>query len=68
MEYMIGGDLAHLLKSFGCFEVDMACFYIAEITLALEYLHSHGIVHRWVWSETVIAFWYEFSRSVGEVR
>ncbi|PSN48549.1 hypothetical protein C0J52_05912 [Blattella germanica] len=46
MEYLIGGDLKSLLSIYGFFEEDMAVFYAAEITLALEYLHSHGIVHR----------------------
>ena len=46
MEYMVGGDLKSLLSMYGYMEECMASFYIAEVTLALEYLHSHGIVHR----------------------
>ncbi|XP_064635832.1 serine/threonine-protein kinase greatwall-like [Lineus longissimus] len=46
MEYMIGGDLKSLLSVCGYFDEDMAMVYTAEVTLALEYLHSHGIVHR----------------------
>ena len=46
MEYMIGGDLSSLLRACGCMEESMAQWYIAEIALALEYLHAHGIVHR----------------------
>lgn len=46
MEYMIGGDLKSLLAMYGFFEETAAKFYISEICLALEYLHSHGIVHR----------------------
>lgn len=46
MEYMIGGDLKSLLAMYGFFEESAAKFYISEICLALEYLHSHGIVHR----------------------
>lgn len=46
MEYMVGGDLKSLLAMYGFFDEDTAKFYIAEMTLALEYLHSHGIVHR----------------------
>lgn len=45
MEYMIGGDLKSLLHNVGYFDEGMAKFYIAEITLALEYLHSHSIIH-----------------------
>lgn len=46
MEYMIGGDLGSLLKNMGTFPEEMSRRYIAEILLALEYLHSIGIVHR----------------------
>ena len=40
MEYLIGGDLKSLLAICGCFEESMAAFYVAEVALALDYLHS----------------------------
>ncbi|GER37585.1 kinase [Striga asiatica] len=46
MEYLNGGDLYSLLKKVGCLEDAVARIYIAELVLALEYLHSLGIVHR----------------------
>lgn len=46
MEYVEGGDCATLLKSIGPLPSDMARFYFAETVLAVEYLHSYGIVHR----------------------
>ncbi|CAD7084196.1 unnamed protein product [Hermetia illucens] len=46
MEYMVGGDLKSLLAMYGFFDESAARFYSAEICLALQYLHSHGIVHR----------------------
>lgn len=46
MEYVIGGDIKSLLHVAGYFEERMAVLYIAEVTVALEYLHSHGIIHR----------------------
>ncbi|KAK6192522.1 hypothetical protein SNE40_003973 [Patella caerulea] len=46
MEYMIGGDVKSLLTIYGYFDEDMAKRYIAEVTLALEYLNNLGIVHR----------------------
>ncbi|KAI3686691.1 hypothetical protein L1987_80374 [Smallanthus sonchifolius] len=46
MEYLNGGDLFSLLRNVGCLEEDVAHVYIAELVLALEYLHSLGIVHR----------------------
>ncbi|XP_042508945.1 probable serine/threonine protein kinase IRE4 isoform X4 [Macadamia integrifolia] len=46
MEYLNGGDLYSLQRNVGCLEEDVAHIYIAELVLALEYLHSLGIVHR----------------------
>jgi len=46
MEYMIGGDFGDILYNYCALEEDVARFYIAEIVLAVEYLHSLGIVHR----------------------
>lgn len=46
MEYMVGGDFKSLLSVYGYFDEQMAVFYVAEITLALEYLHKHNIIHR----------------------
>ncbi|XP_037620443.1 microtubule-associated serine/threonine-protein kinase 3-like [Sebastes umbrosus] len=46
MEYVGGGDFAALLHYNGRFHVDVARFYMAEVVLALEYIHSYGILHR----------------------
>lgn len=40
MEYMIGGDLGSLLEEYSCFDESVSRFYISEIILAVEYLHS----------------------------
>lgn len=46
MEYLNGGDLYSLLRNMGCLDEDMVRTYIAEIVLALEYLHSLHVIHR----------------------
>ncbi|XP_076914423.1 putative serine/threonine protein kinase IRE [Bidens hawaiensis] len=46
MEFLNGGDLFSLLRTLGCLEENMARVYIAEVVLALEYLHSLNIIHR----------------------
>ncbi|CAN6357134.1 unnamed protein product [Urochloa humidicola] len=46
MEYLNGGDLYSLLRNLGCLVEDMARTYIAELVLALEYLHSMNVIHR----------------------
>ena len=46
LEYLSGGELFTLLEREGVFLEDAASFYIGEITLALEHLHSNGIIYR----------------------
>ncbi|XP_074557254.1 putative serine/threonine protein kinase IRE [Curcuma longa] len=46
MEYLNGGDLYSLLRNLHCLDDDMARTYIAELVLALEYLHSMNVIHR----------------------
>ncbi|XP_020866277.1 probable serine/threonine protein kinase IRE3 isoform X1 [Arabidopsis lyrata subsp. lyrata] len=46
MEYLNGGDFYSMLRKLGCLDETNARVYIAEVVLALEYLHSEGVVHR----------------------
>lgn len=47
MEYYYGGDLLSLLSKYGDrFSEDMTRFYIAEIILAINFLHKLGYIHR----------------------
>uniref|UniRef100_A0A0N5AAX8 non-specific serine/threonine protein kinase n=1 Tax=Syphacia muris TaxID=451379 RepID=A0A0N5AAX8_9BILA len=46
MEYVPGGDMMQLLILKGFFEEKLARFYIAELTCAIEYVHSLGFIHR----------------------
>ncbi|CAN8302863.1 unnamed protein product, partial [Cochlearia groenlandica] len=46
MEYLNGGDLYSLLAKIGRLDESIARVYIAELVLALEYIHSQGVVHR----------------------
>jgi microtubule-associated serine/threonine kinase len=46
LEYVEGGDCASLLKSVQTLPADLARLYVGETVLAIEYLHSYGIVHR----------------------
>ncbi|XP_042495019.1 probable serine/threonine protein kinase IRE, partial [Macadamia integrifolia] len=46
MEYLNGGDLYSLLRNLGCLDEDMARVYMAEVVLALEYMHSLNVIHR----------------------
>eukprot|EP01114_Cavostelium_apophysatum_P001127 TRINITY_DN10968_c0_g1_i1.p1 TRINITY_DN10968_c0_g1~~TRINITY_DN10968_c0_g1_i1.p1 ORF type:complete len:531 (-),score=159.02 TRINITY_DN10968_c0_g1_i1:65-1657(-) len=46
MDYIPGGDMAFHLEQKGRFSEKEARFFAAEIVLALEHLHSCGIVYR----------------------
>ena len=48
MEYLNGGDCASLLKAVGCLDEKWARQYVAEMILGTEFLHSRGIVHRYL--------------------
>lgn len=47
MEYMIGGDLMSFLCIKHVLERHEAQFYVAEIALALDYLHRKDVIHRY---------------------
>ncbi|XP_077327449.1 putative serine/threonine-protein kinase PRKY [Lithobates pipiens] len=46
MEHASGGDLHHLLKKQGCFDIDTIRFYAAECIIGLQQLHEKGFIHR----------------------
>lgn len=46
LEYCPNGDLSDLLRLKGKFDMKEAIFYLSEIVLALEYLHSRDIIYR----------------------
>lgn len=54
LEYLPGGELFMHLEREGIFSEETACFYLAEITLALEHLHSCGIIYRDLKPENIL--------------
>ena len=54
LEYLGGGELFMLLDKEGIFMEDTASFYLGEITLALEHLHSNGIIYRDLKPENIL--------------
>uniref|UniRef100_A0AC35UA90 Protein kinase domain-containing protein n=1 Tax=Rhabditophanes sp. KR3021 TaxID=114890 RepID=A0AC35UA90_9BILA len=54
MEYVPGGDMMQLLITKEIFEENLAKFYIAELTCALEYVHKLGFIHRDVKPDNIL--------------
>ena len=54
MEFMSGGDLKKQLNEVEFFSENRTKFYAAEITLAIQFLHQHGILHRDLKLENVL--------------
>lgn len=46
MEYVPGTDLSRLVKQHGPLPVSLACNYIWQSALGLQYAHERGMVHR----------------------
>ncbi|KAI6214598.1 hypothetical protein M3Y94_00287300 [Aphelenchoides besseyi] len=46
LEYLSGGELFMRLEKEGIFMEDTASFYLSEIVLALEHLHTVGVIYR----------------------
>lgn len=46
LDLMLGGDLRFHLDRLGSLKEEVVKFYVAEMALALDALHSRGIVHR----------------------
>uniref|UniRef100_A0AC34QJ99 Ribosomal protein S6 kinase n=1 Tax=Panagrolaimus sp. JU765 TaxID=591449 RepID=A0AC34QJ99_9BILA len=54
LEYLSGGELFMHLERVGVFSEDTACFYLAEIVIALEHLHQQGIIYRDLKPENIL--------------
>jgi p70 ribosomal S6 kinase len=54
LEYLSGGELFVHLEREGILMEDAATFYLAEIVVALEHLHSQGIIYRDLKPENIL--------------
>ena len=54
LDFCAGGDLAYHLKQRSLFEENEARFFIAEIIMAIEFLHDQNILYRDLKPENVL--------------
>ncbi|CAF2359025.1 unnamed protein product [Rotaria sp. Silwood2] len=54
LDYVPGGELFSYMRKKGTFDIKSSLFYISEITLAFEYLHSLQIVYRDLKPENIL--------------
>ncbi|UJR26059.1 hypothetical protein I4U23_007405 [Adineta vaga] len=54
LDYIPGGELFTYMRKRGTFDLKASLFYISEITLAFEYLHSIQIVYRDLKPENIL--------------
>mmetsp|Transcript_21705 Transcript_21705/g.15547 ORF Transcript_21705/g.15547 Transcript_21705/m.15547 type:complete len:121 (+) Transcript_21705:369-731(+) len=54
MEFVNGGELYYHIRKEKRFSEQQAKFYVAEIVLALEYLHNKGVVYRDLKPENIL--------------
>lgn len=54
LDYVPGGELFTYMRRKGTFDLKTSLFYISEITLAFEYLHSMKIVYRDLKPENIL--------------
>ena len=53
-EYLSGGELFLHLERRGALTEDAAAFYLAELVVAMEHLHSEGIIYRDLKPENIL--------------
>ncbi|CAF1257574.1 unnamed protein product [Adineta steineri] len=54
LDYIPGGELFTYMRKRGTFDLKSSLFYVSEITLAFEYLHSLQIVYRDLKPENIL--------------
>ena len=54
MDFVIGGELFFHMRKQKRFPENIAKFYAAELVLAIEYLHTRGIIYRDLKPENIL--------------
>lgn len=64
MEYLPGGDMMTLLMRKDTLTEDESRFYVAETVLAIESIHKHNYIHRFVHLMPYLCMQFEMDRQI----
>lgn len=66
MEYATGGDLEKRLKRDGTIADELVCRWTAELAMALQFIHSRGVLHRDVKTSNIFVMAEDDSLKLGD--
>ncbi|KAJ3338405.1 3-phosphoinositide dependent protein kinase-1 [Gonapodya sp. JEL0774] len=54
LDYAKNGDMLELIRKYGSFDIPTTRFFVAEVIVALEYIHGRNVIHRDLKPENIL--------------